>query len=276
LKEVSFSSQLSGDAFYARDHKVNDQMIFPGSGFLEIACVSGAIAGARKVRRIKDVVWIQPLVFRNESQTIQISLKPADESAQYAITSYDEAHERVVHSEGVIHFEEGGASEETLPIEALKAQCPPPLDGAHYYGLFEKSGIQYGPAFRTMQALYVSPSFALSKLSIAEALKAEFDEFILHPSIIDGALQTVSGLIGNTESAVPYLPFAIDEVEISRATAQSCYVYVEQAGSEQQGSAEIKKFNIRISNEKGLVLVAFKNFCVRAFKFTPAGVTLRS
>ena len=36
LKEVSFSSSLSDTAFYAVDHKVHEQSIFPGAGFLEI------------------------------------------------------------------------------------------------------------------------------------------------------------------------------------------------------------------------------------------------
>ena len=53
LKEVSFSSWLSADAFYARDHKVNGQMIFPGAGFLEIACVSASIAGTANVARLQ-------------------------------------------------------------------------------------------------------------------------------------------------------------------------------------------------------------------------------
>jgi len=60
LKEVSFSSFLLASEFYAQDHRVNEQMVFPGSGFLEMACVSGAIAGARKVCRMQDVVWIHP------------------------------------------------------------------------------------------------------------------------------------------------------------------------------------------------------------------------
>src|SRR5262245_64842453 len=39
LKEVSFSSALPDTAFYAVDHKVNGERVFPGAGFLEMACV---------------------------------------------------------------------------------------------------------------------------------------------------------------------------------------------------------------------------------------------
>jgi len=273
LREVSFSSMLSGNAFYARDHQVNGQKIFPGAGYLEIACVSGALAGTKKVGKIRDIVFIQPLVFRDESQMIQVSLTPTDDNAEYIITSYDADREKVVHSEGLIEFQDGAkesGGDQYLSIEALKKQCLRSVDVGHYYGLFEKSGISYGPAFQTMQELHIGQSFALSRLTIADHLRADFDDFVLHPCIIDGALQTVSGMAGGGESSVPFLPFAIDEVQIYRPTSQTCYVHVEEAELEKRGKAEIKKFNIKITNEKGLVLVFLKNFCVRAFKSVPA------
>jgi hypothetical protein len=51
-------------------------------------------------------------------------------------------------------------------------------------------------------------------------------------------------------------------------------VHVEAAGAESQGNAEIRKFNLQIVNEQGLVLVKIGNFCVRSFKYTPASVPL--
>jgi polyketide synthase PksL len=65
-------------------------------------------------------------------------------------------------------------------------------------------------------------------------------------------------------------------VEIVRHTAHTCYVHVQHAPLEKQGNAEIKKFNIKIANEKGLVLVSFRNFCVRAFKLAQSGTKLSS
>ena len=64
LKEVSFTSWLSDRAFYGVDHHVNDQSIFPGAGFLEMACISGNIACEERVRQIRDIVWIQPFPHR--------------------------------------------------------------------------------------------------------------------------------------------------------------------------------------------------------------------
>ena len=278
LREVSFSAMLSGSAFYAREHRVNGQRIFPGAGFLEMACVAGELAGTRKVRKLRDIVFIQPLAFTDDAQLVRISLTPAEADAGFVVTSYDAKREKVVHSEGLILFDNAAtspASEEPLPLERLKQQCSAPTEGARHYDLFEQAGIHYGTAFRTMQELYLGPSFALARLVVAEDQKADFDEFVLHPCLVDGALQTVSGLAGRAEASVPYLPFSIDEIEILRPLSRTCHVHVEEAEATRRGGgAEIRQFHVRITHDRGLVAVSIRNFCVRAFRTKSAAAAL--
>jgi len=272
LREVSFTSMLSGDAFYARDHQVNGRRIFPGAGMLEIACVSGALAAGRSVRRIQSIVFVQPLVFTGAQQPIQVSLRPSDDDAEYIVTSYDADRDKVVHSEGVLRFQDGAdesRSDDYLPVAELIRASSHAVDGSEYYRRFAQAGIAYGPAFRTMQTLHIGPSFALSTLSVAEPLSDGFEDYTLHPSILDGALQTVAGMAGGGDASVPYLPFAIDEVEILHPLSRTCYVHVEEAEPHAAGRADIRKFDIRIANERGLVLVFMKKFCVRAFRAAP-------
>ena len=72
------------------------------------------------------------------------------------------------------------------------------------------------------------------------------------------------GLIGGTKPAdVPYLPFALDEVEIMRALPTTCYAYAEFSGSEEHVRAGIRKFDILLLSEAGDVVVKLKGFYVR-------------
>ena len=267
LKEVSFSSLLSDTAFYAVDHVVSQERIFPGAAFLEMACIFGNIAGEQRVCQIRDVVWIQPLNFRKGSQTLRIFLKNAEDIVEYVIVSCDEENETIRHSEGRLVFRNGWAApadaEDRIPIEELKAQCTRVEDGAACYEKFKKHGLNYGPSFQTIQKIYVSDSFALSRLEIADHLKRDFGQFILHPGMIDGALQTVAGLVGGLESAAPHLPFALDELDILHPVRQTCYAYAESADSPGQNHAGVRKFNIRLLNESGDVLIKLKNLYVR-------------
>jgi acyl transferase domain-containing protein len=271
LKEVSFNSSLQDTAFYAVDHKVNDEMVFPGAGFLEMACIAGNIAGDQRVRKIKDIVWVRPLIFRTGPQTLRTSLKHIGDSVEYRISSADDDNETIVHSEGRLGFSDDWTkpddahadAEDRIPIQALKAQCARHEQAGAFYRKFSDYGLRYGPSFQTIQEIYADGAFALSKLKIPDHLKGDFDQFLLHPSMIDGALQTISALVGGSELAAPHLPFALDEVDIVHPATQTCYAYAEFADSRAGNHTGVRKFNVRILNESGHVLIALKNLYVR-------------
>ncbi len=272
LQRVGFSSLLSDSEYYAKDHKVNGVKLFPGAGFLEIASVSGSLAGEKKVAKIKEIVWMHPLTFENGSQWIQTYLKQNGSGTDFQITSLNDHNEQIVHSEGKIRYQNGATysleQEETLSIKTLIEQCPTIRNGSDFYNSFSKAGFEYGMGFRTIREFYASRSFALGKLEIAENLKADFEHFMLHPSILDGALQTVAGLLASTNNTTTYLPFSIGELEVIRPLTQTCYAYVEFADQGGPTRSDVKKFNIKIVNRKGTLLVKVKNFYTRALSKT--------
>ena len=269
LQEVSFSSTLSPEAFYAVDHKVHDESIFPGAGFLEMACVSATIAGEQRVRKITGIVWAYPLSFRSGAQTVRTTLRPNGSGIEFEISSLDDENEKLVHSEGKLILGNGAApaadSEDRMVLEALKERSEKTGERVALYERFRAYGLHYGPSFQTVQELFVNGSFALSKLKVADHLQNEFGEFILHPAVIDGALQTVAGLVGSRDATTVHLPFALDEIELIRPVPRTCYAYAERAGAETQSPAGVAKFNIRILNESGDVLVRMNNLYVRPF-----------
>jgi len=271
LKDVCFASFLSGQEYYGRDHLVNGERFFPGAGFLEIACISGTIGGEGSVTRIEDIVWVQPLRLGTGDQLVEIFLKTIGDSVEYVIISFDDDNERVVHSEGRLVYGAdslGDSEPASYPVSEIRARAGKTLSGSHCYQQLESLGFHYGPAFQTIQELYVGKDFALSRLELTAALQADFDQYILHPCIIDGALQTVLGMAADEQPDSLYLPFALGAVEILRPVMSTCYAYVEPAARDASASPEIKLFNIRLLSENGEVLVNLENFYVR----TPSSV----
>jgi len=266
LRGISFTSRLTDTEFYAVDHEVNEERIFPGAGFLEMACYAGNIAGEQRVRKIKDAVWIHPLSFRKGPQTLRTLLKPGVSDVEYKISSLDEENEEIVYSEGRLIFgsvlTDVADGEDRISVEALKAQCSSKLDGAAFYERFRKCGLNYGPSFRSVQEIFVSDSFAFARLKLADHLRPAFGQFILHPGLVDGAWQTAAGLVGNRELLTPYLPFVLDEVAILHPLRQTCYAYAEFSDSHGPNPDGVRKLNILVVNESGDVLVRFKHlFC---------------
>lgn len=109
--------------------------------------------------------------------------------------------------------------------------------------------------------LWISRSYGAAKPTREPAGSGSLS---LYAGLIDGALQTVAGLVGSVEPGAPKLPFALDEVEIIRPLPQSCYAYVELADSEDDAPADVRKLNIQMLNERGEILVRLKNLHVRA------------
>ena len=268
LQAVRFSSILENNQFYSNDHLVNGQKLFPGAGFIEIANICGTIAAEQKVQKIKDIVWMEPLVFEDGERNVQTLLKTIGDATEFEISSLDSDYQRVVHSEGRLIFQNDEhpieLPDDNVSVTTFIEQCPIKLSGTQLYQKFNSHGFNYRDTFQTIKDFYASPSFALSKLQLPNSLTEEFYRYLLHPSLIDGALQTVIGLLGEESTSTPYLPFALDEVELFRPLTPICYAYVEIVDGEDNTQSEIKKFNIKILNENGKVLLNLNNFYVRA------------
>ena len=95
------------------------------------------------------------------------------------------------------------------------------------------------------------------------SLSRDFEQYVLHPTLIDGALQAVVALLAADEGGVPHLPFAIDEIEILGSLTPHCHALVERVG-DAHGAAGILQFNIHILSESGESLVKITHFHVRA------------
>ncbi|WP_260800023.1 SDR family NAD(P)-dependent oxidoreductase [Chromobacterium vaccinii] len=268
LKEVAFSSCLSGDGFYARDHRINGQRLFPGAGFLELACVAGSIAGERPVAGLEDVVWNQPLrLDAGHSQLVKTVLRGGEDGADCLIVSFDEDNERVVHAEARLVYGRASHSEAAEPIrlDDLKARAAQTKSGADCYAELAKLGFHYGPGFQTIQELHIGEGYALSRLKLADSCLADFDQYSLHPSLVDGALQTVLGVAGQGASAAPHLPFALGGVQLLGRLPPECYACAWLCESAHGRPSDLKQFDILLLNQNGEPLLRLNRLYARAF-----------
>ncbi len=268
LWDTRYTSILSRDAFYAQDHRVHREPLLPGSAWLEIARAAGSLATMSEVRRLRDVVFVRPLAFADPVQVAVTTLRIEAGEVLYTIASHDPAEGPVVHCEGVLECgpasHAGPEADRRVPIDALMRQGTRRIAGDDCYARFARSGIDYGPTFRTIQVLHAGAGFVLARLSLAPC--GDDGEFGLHPCLIDGALQTISGFADGDAVAGAFIPFAIDEIAIHGAAPMDCFAHAVE--SERPGSARdgIRKFDIDIATEEGVVVVSIKGLSVRSLK----------
>ncbi|MBF0397095.1 MAG: SDR family oxidoreductase [Desulfobacterales bacterium] len=258
LKEQKFTTILTGNEFYLRDHVVSGQKILPAAAYIEMARAAGNISSEGEIKKIKNIVWLKPIIVSDSNMEINICLYPDGEKINFEVTSNSKDNEKTIHAQGELLYETIKTSNyEKINIDEIKNRSLELKDSVVCYREFKSSGLNYGPSFQTIKKLYCNKNEALSYLSLPDLIKTNSSDFILHPSIIDGAFQTASGLQGLYDPSVPYLPFSLGELYLIKEIPINCYVYVTLNHS------NIIKLNIMILNEEGEVVLKMKDFSIK-------------
>jgi polyketide synthase PksN len=272
FSEIGFTSFLSESSCHAADHVVKGRRILPGSALLEMACVSANLAGRKKVAEVRDLVWSLPLELGEGTLPVRTVLNQEQDAVSVRIFTLDMDNEERLHAESRIVYEDPHAAphapHDRVDLEALKRKAMT-YDGRRCYAEFEKSGIQYGPAFRTIQEMSVGESFALARLAVPDHLISDFYDYILHPALLDGAFQTLIGL-GKPETASLHIPFAVGAIEIKGVLPPTCYAlarFAEKA-EESPSAARVATFDVDLINEDGEALTRIRKFYARIVENT--------
>jgi polyketide synthase PksN len=250
---------LHSQAFYLADHIIAGNKLLPGAAYLEMARVAAKLAQPKAEGvRIKQIVWLQPMVVTDKLE-VSIQLYPKDQGVSYEVTSLGG---EVLHSQGELVYEQI-LSHEHVAIEPLKEQLAQVLEASAIYQQLSAQGFSYGPSFQVLQWLRTDGEQALGYLVLPEHLRQAADrgQYTIHPSLLDGALQSVIGLLSKpTEEVELYLPFAVDEIWLTEPLPDVCYVCVKN----QPKQGKIKRYDIQIINEQGDVLLQIKGFSLKA------------
>lgn len=270
LEQQAYRKVLKADEFVLKDHVLEDELILPAVAYLEMARAAGNLAYRRsRVRKLQNIVWARRIDYKHENQEVIITLVPNGNFVDYEVSSIDDEGSRLVNAQGKILYEDRAdytVGEESLDLHAIHERCWDPISRERCYELYRHLGFNYGPGFMAVQELHHNETEALSLIELPKEVRYGFGNWLLHPSLMDGALQSVIALTGDSvvNSDTPFLPFGMGEVEIIHPLAEKCFVYVKLASQTRTGSSQVRKFNIRITDEKGTVLVRMRDYSLRA------------
>lgn len=223
LSEQRYSSTFTGEEFFLADHRLTagkqaGQKVLPAAAYLEMA--RAAIEQAWRVRpepaalELNNVAWSQPVIVEARKE-INIAL-PASENDQTVFEIYSQENEQeVIHCQGIAHWRQGEAPAR-LNIDQLKAQMnQSKLETGSIYGTFAHSGLYYGPSFQSIAALHLGADQALACLRLPKTLEEKPSRYVLHPSLVEGALAAAVLLIkGVLETGRPVQPLALESLRI--------------------------------------------------------------
>ncbi len=269
LTQPQFTKELTGREFYLADHVVAGVKTLPGVVYLEMARAAGQIAAGRAVSRLSGVVWLRGIVVDENAATVHIGLNPVRDAVEFEIYTA-ESGERLRHAQGKLFFDSSAGPLPALQkdLTAIRARCLKVLTGDECYRMASAHGFGYGPSFQAVQTVHCGGREALGHLALPPDARENAGAYVLHPSLLDGALQTLLGLRGVTGSS-PCVPFSLKALEIRGAVPDPCYAYVAPAENHSGNGTAEPAYDIWVLNESGEAAAIFQALTLRAIPQQP-------
>ncbi|WP_188068929.1 SDR family NAD(P)-dependent oxidoreductase [Brevibacillus brevis] len=282
FSEQRFSSTFTGQEFFLTDHVVKKQKILPGVAYLEMARAAAEQATAALTEKpakiqLENVVWTRPIVVGDQPVQIHIGLVP-EENGEITFEIYSELEamdaEPVIHSQGSVMLH-SVAEKHALNLPSLQAECSlRAFSSEQCYSIFHAIGMEYGSAHQGIDTLYVGEGQVLAKLSLPASVSEMENPFVLHPSLMDSALQASIGLMLVEEetstadghsSRKPSLPFAMEEVDIHNKCTASMWAYVRYSANS-SADDKVQKLDIDLCDDQGSVCVRIMGYSMRVLE----------
>ncbi|HXO72358.1 MAG TPA: SDR family oxidoreductase, partial [Bradyrhizobium sp.] len=256
LSGPRFTTVLTGEEFYLADHVVAGQRVLPGVAHLEMARAAVALVADVPVGsgiHLSEVAWLRPLLVEGGPVEVRIGLHPeANGAIGYEIHGESDGA-RVVWSQGVASVVPLAAAP-LLDVASMRERCTEVRSAEQVYRSFAAMGLAYGPGHRAVSELAVGPETAVARLVLPAEVPAE--GFVLHPSLMDGALQASLGF-GREAGSRPSLPFAVEAMEVFGACTASMWAVARPSGS------SARALDIELCDEGGSVRVRMRGFSAR-------------
>ena len=267
LGEQRYSSRFTGEEFFLAEHMVNGKRMLPGVVYLEMAraAIDLAMPGRGEGRNLElqHVVWAQPMVVVGKRE-VSIALWAKQEGEiDYEIYS-GEGEQEIVHCQGGAVWS-GEAVPGRLDLEQLKEEMGRgKLDANSVYAARAGMGVEHGPALQAIRALHRGSGQVLAELRLPKGVEEKWGEYVLHPSLMDGALQACVGLMegGGEGQQQQRLPFALERLSIVAGCSKEMYAWVRYGAGSGAGD-KVVKLDIDVCDAGGNVCVQMRGFSSR-------------
>ncbi|MFG3014161.1 SDR family NAD(P)-dependent oxidoreductase [Streptomyces cinerochromogenes] len=276
--ERTHRSVFTRQDFFLRDHRVRNEPVLPAVAYLELAreavhraLPTPATSADDTHVRLDDVVWARPVVVGDAPRTVHTTVGyEGDGRVAFEIrtTGPEGTTDTVTHARG--RGSRAASAHDPLDLAALTARTETAVLGAdECYDALRAAGLDYGPAHRALREVRLGERDALATLVVPDCVTATAGEYVLHPSVLDGALQAVyapeihaagADADARTSAWQAPLPFALDSLEVRGATPATAYAWVREAAG---SSDAVRRWDIDLCDEHGRVFAALRGYCAR-------------
>ncbi|MFB9909381.1 type I polyketide synthase [Allokutzneria oryzae] len=235
---VVFTGRLSAQTHpWLVDHAVGGTILFPGTGFLELAVRAGDEVGCD---RVEDLTLQAPLTLSTKGGvSLQVSVGAPDESGARELNIYSRDDSEfaeqtwVRHATGLLAV---GAAEPASSLAAWPPADAEELEVEDLYERFASNGFAYGPAFQGVRAAWAKGDEVYAEVALPTKQREDAAAFGLHPALLDAALHPIalgaSLLDPGEDPTRGRLPFSWTGVSLHASGAEEVRVRLARAGGD--------------------------------------------
>ncbi|MEU8207495.1 SDR family NAD(P)-dependent oxidoreductase, partial [Streptosporangium sp. NPDC049046] len=245
------------------DHAVAGTVIFPGTGFLELAIRAGDQVGCDLV---EELTLTAPLMLgERDAVAVQVWVGAAAESGRRNLSVYARPAEAaddepwVRHATGVLAVADGRSRSLADIAAGFDAAVWPPRDATaiqldDLYDRFAAGGFHYGPVFQGLGAAWRGTDGAVyAEVVLPEQAQSSAGSFGMHPALLDAALHSVS-FVGLDDSESGRMPFSWGEVCLHAGGASVLRVRVARTGGDAVSVVAVDGAGEPVLSARSLVL----------------------
>lgn len=262
FETIRFCTSLSGTEFFVDEHRINGERVLPGVAYLEMAIAGAELATQKKTLVLRNISWIRPVVVTEKEKELVTTLTSQGEEVKFKISSDADG----LHCQGIVVSGDRYPSTKIVDLAEINRSLSGEASAERIYNEFQAQGIEYGPAFRSLEYLRYSHHETCAHFVLQQERAIDASAFRLHPGIMDAALQATIGLkfanaVASTEKKLE-LPFAINAVHIYSSTPVRGYMHVRYS----PGSGfhdRVSNHDIDICDERGNICISIIGFSTR-------------
>ncbi|MFF7357291.1 SDR family NAD(P)-dependent oxidoreductase [Streptomyces filipinensis] len=197
---------------YLTDHQVGGSPVLPAALVLD-AALAAARAHLGGGAALADVAFTRLTVVPEQADdtTLQLVLQPGTADTG-TVRLFTRAGADAQWSEAArASFGRAPSRAGAEPLGAVRARCTTAAAAADHYAALRRTGLAYGPAFQGIEELWRGRAEAVARLRERTALSADRGEHLVHPAVLDSALQVLSAALDAQETPLEgtYLPVAV-------------------------------------------------------------------
>jgi myxalamid-type polyketide synthase MxaE and MxaD len=252
---------------YLCDHRVQGMAVLPSSGFLELAAAAARGDDDALAATLEDVLFDRLLALPEEgTRRVQLVLSPggAGESRFRVCSRGADAEGWTPHATGTLRFDApapDAGDVAMLERDAILARCVECVPPADFYEAMRARGLEYGPAFQGIAALWTGPGEALARLRAPAAVAPEAARYLLHLALLDAALQAMAAADA-TPAGTVYLPRSVRRWRLFAAGEAPEWSHARLAPGSVPGSDRLEA-DVRLFTADGRLMAIAEGFSVQ-------------